>query len=416
MRAPRILFARLPTDTRYPFAGTLPFAGGMPRPARTSLRNIERNAALTENTGNMVIGESLSRILELDRSQCCYLNLPQLLASDWSSERIRDEIKKNFDLVVFLMANAIRADFDLSDLADAASALDTDFMVFGIGMQEALPPALSALPEGSQRLLRLFDRKALVFGVRGLETESWLHSAGLQRACALGCPSLYVYPQNMLGVTPPSWGAAPTAITSGHILSRSPRSLKLVSLFRENKSHYVMQDELLAVARSCAAPESLYNDATGQVRTEVCRPIFERILGTAVPFEHFWYFQNLDAWRVFCTRADYYLGDRFHGGIVAMQAGVPGVFIWNDLRARELSDFFKLPNISVDAIGAAKADELAASLLTNTAFEEFRTAYRHRLDNFSRTLNEHGIKLDSGDPTRTPLTGKIGQFIRNVFS
>lgn len=415
MRLPRVLFTRLPTDTRYPFEGQLPFSDSMPRPARASLRNIETNVSLTENTGNMLIGESLSRVLEIDRSQSCHLNLTRLLALGWNAERIRDEIRKHFDLVVFLMANAIRKDFDLGNLAETVSAIDTDFMVFGIGMQDSLPPTLSTLPEGSQRLLYLFDQKALIFGVRGRETESWLHSVGFSRAKALGCPSLYVYPQNMLAVAPPSGGNTATAIASGHLTNPSPRSQKLISLFRDTKSHYIMQDELLTIARACKGDESLYNDATGRVRTELCKPVLERILGSKIPFDNFWYFQNLDAWRVFCTQADFYLGDRFHGGIVAMQAGIPGIFIWNDQRARELTDFFALPNISVADIGDAKAGELADNLLTNQSLTEFQVTYRQKLDIFVRAFGEHGISVDISGQYRSSMRGNIGQVIHGAY-
>lgn len=387
----------------------------MPRPARTSLRNIETNVSLTENTGNMLIGESLGRILELDRLRSCRLNLTRLLALGWSAEHIRDEIHKHFDLVVFLMANAIREDFDLGDLADAVSALETDFMVFGIGMQDSLPPTLSTLPEGSQRLLHLFDKKALIFGVRGKETENWLHKVGLNRAKALGCPSLYVYPQNLLAVAPPSESSTATAIASGHLTNPSPRSRKLISLFRDTKSHYIMQDELLAVARACKGDERLYNDATGRVRTELCKPVLERILGSKIPFDNFWYFQNLDAWRVFCAQADFYLGDRFHGGIVAMQAGIPSIFIWNDQRARELTDFFALPNICVSDIGDAQAHDLADHLLTTQAFTEFRATYRQRLAIFERTLGEHGIRMDIDSRYSTSKKYNMRQIVPKAY-
>lgn len=416
MRLPRVLFTRLPTDTRYPCEAQLPFSDSMPRPARTSLRNLETNVSLTENTGNMLIGESLGRILEIDRSQSCHLNLTRLLALGWNAERIRAEIRKHFDLVVFLMANAIRKDFDLGNLAEAVGAIDTDFMVFGIGMQDSLPPTLSTLPEGSQRLLRLFDQKAVIFGVRGRETENWLHSVGFSRAKALGCPSLYVYPQNMLTVAPPSGGNTAPVITSGHLTNPSPRSQTLISLFRDTKSHYIMQDELLTIARACKGDESLYNDATGRVRTELCKPVLERILGSKIPFDNFWYFQNLDAWRVFCAQADFYLGDRFHGGIVAMQAGIPAIFIWNDQRARELTDFFALPNISVADIGDAKAHDLVDHLLTQQAFMEFRDTYKQRLDLFARTLGEHGLRLDISAQYSTPKIDNARQIVHKAYN
>jgi polysaccharide pyruvyl transferase WcaK-like protein len=176
-----------------------------------------------------------------------------------------------------------------------------------------------------------------------------------------------------------------------------------------------MQDELLAVARACKGDESLYNDATGRVRTELCKPIFERIQGSRVPFDNFWYFQNLDAWRVFCAQAEFYLGDRFHGGIVAMQAGIPSIFIWNDQRARELTDFFSLPNISVTDIGDAKAHDLVDRLLTKQAFTEFRDTYRQRLDIFAHTLGEHGIRLDLDSRYSTSKRKNMGQIVHKAY-
>ncbi|WP_232470360.1 MULTISPECIES: polysaccharide pyruvyl transferase family protein [Methylococcus] len=177
-----------------------------------------------------------------------------------------------------------------------------------------------------------------------------------------------------------------------------------------------MQDELLTIARTCKGDESLYNDATGRVRTELCKPVLEHILGSKIPFDNFWYFQNLDAWRVFCTQADFYLGDRFHGGIVAMQAGISAIFIWNDQRARELTDFFALPNISVADIGDAKAHDLVDHLLTQQAFTEFRDTYKQRLDLFARTLGEHGLRLDIGDQYSTPKRHNARQIVHKAYN
>jgi len=418
MKKPRVLFAGLSYGTCYPFAGMLPLTESMPRSVATGISNFEDNFALTGNKGNMAIAEAVGRIFDVDRGLSCYLDLPRLRALGWDVERVCAAIHQQFDMVVLVMTNALRPEFDLADWADIVAVLDTDLVVLGLGMQRPLPPRLDALPAGSQRFLETIKQKALLFGVRGHETANWLHSVGIDNAQVLGCPSLYLYPDNFLAIKPPTLSAAPRAITAGYLHSRAPRSRILCSLFRDQHSHYVMQGELLMLAQNYDGGEQLYDDATGKVNAVGCRKFFHGFLGVSPPFAGYWYFQDMGAWRVFCAQGDYYLGDRLHGGIVAMQAGIPAIILWDDLRVREIAELCAIPNRQITSITTERADDLIASLLTAAAAERFRETYRLRLAHFDEATKQCGLRRDHGAPAQpvpSPRSGKYAS-VRGILS
>lgn len=413
-RKPRVLFVRRPYDTSYPYAGGLALAGSLPRSAAAGGKQLQANFGQTGNKGNMAISEALIRMFDIDREHSCSLNLPDLLALGWDLERVRATVRQKFDLVVFGMENAIRPRFDLTAFAMLVEALDTPFVVLGIGLQNPLSVTPDAIPAGSWRFLEVVNRKALFFGVRGRETLAWLHANGLAGAQVLGCPSLFLYPANFLGIKPPQLSPAPFAITAGQLQSPQGRAQVLFSLFRDSAGHYVLQSEMPQLVQSLARKEVLLDDATGRVDAAICRRVFTRLHGAEPPFKSYWYFQTMDAWRVFCARADYYLGDRLHGGIVAMQAGVPAIILWQDLRVRELTALCAIPNADVDAIGAEQAGDLVKRLLTPANLDCFRTTYQLRLAHFDDTLAHCGLQRDKAAPQKKPLRDQTRTFLSKL--
>lgn len=399
---PRVLFVR-PYATQYPFAGVLPLSESMPRSAAAGQQEIATNLAVTGNKGNMAIGEAIGRIFDVDRTRSCYLNLPDLLAHGWDGERLRDAIRMDFDLVVLGMASAIRPQYDFTALAQIVEVLDTPFVVLGLGMQDPLPASTDALAPAAHQFLATANRKALIFGIRGTETQAWLQSVGLANSTVLGCPSMYLYPNNLLALQTPVVKPDSVAITAGHLDMRHRRSHILIALFDGMHSHYVMQDEIKLPAIVSASRKPLYNDATGEVNAAICRAVFGRRHGRTPPFAGYWYFQTMDAWRVFCTRGDFFAGDRVHGGIVAMQAGIPAVVLWNDLRARELTAFCGIPNLHVEAAVGARAGDVARTMLDRGSIEEFKDTYQARLARFDQTLRQCGLQRAAPTPGASQL-------------
>lgn len=78
------------------------------------------------------------------------------------------------------MANAIRPDYDPGAFTEIVEALRTDFVVLGLGKQQIMPVRAEALRPGMRRLLRIFEERAQLLGVRGFETEQWLRGIGIR--------------------------------------------------------------------------------------------------------------------------------------------------------------------------------------------------------------------------------------------
>lgn len=375
----------------------MPRADGMPRAAGSNLESVLELYEETDNKGNMIHGEAPTRIIQCDRSRSCFFSAKQLIVDDqWAAERIADDLNRHFDLVVYSTANAIRPNFDPgTSTVQLLDALKCDFIVLGMGLQSALPATTQQLHPNLASLLTVCDKKSLLFGVRGLETQQWLHAAGFGNARALGCPSLYVYPRNVLAVPAPDASKVRRAVTGGHIHGRVPRSTVLTSLFRGFEAHYVMQEEIpiLIRKRLLEDAQDIYNDATGELNRSLLVPVLEHIHRCSLPFASYRWFQDPNAWRSFAAQHDFYLGDRLHGGVVALQCGVPAVMIAEDRRVAEIADFFGIPKLSLQAAKDVPLLDIVDTLLSAPNIGAMKETYSQRLREFVSAFRAIDIKL-----------------------
>lgn len=382
--------------SRYVYSGAMHQVDGMPRSAGTNVGAAVELYERTGNKGNMIHGEAPTRILEADRSASCCVSVEALdNESRWSAERIADELSARFDLVVYSTANAVRPNVDPGCTAEVLARLRCPFVVLGMGMQQSLPATTDGLHPNLVSLLDVCNRKAAVFGVRGTETESWLRAVGFDKAKALGCPSLFVYPRNILGITAPDPARVRAAVTAGYIYGRVPRSTALVKLFDQFEAHYVMQEEVPILKANGLLPDDpdLYNDATGTLRKETIANVLEHVHRCRMPFASYRWFQDPNAWRAFVSRFDFYLGDRLHGGVVALQTGVPALLMAEDQRVSEIADFFAIPKVSSSETRGEVLREILAERLNAQSIAAMKEVYAHRFREFEATFKAIGAPL-----------------------
>lgn len=105
---------------------------------------------------------------------------------------------------------------------------------------------------------------------------------------------------------------------------------------------------------------------------------------------------------MFCSRFRLFLGDRFHGAVAALQAGVPALIIRDDLSVAELTEFFGIPNLPVTDLGNIGLDELVSRQLSEESLARFKEIYRQRLAAFLETFRELGIPLAITEPAAHP--------------
>jgi hypothetical protein len=250
-----------------------------------------------------------------------------------------------FDRLVLPMAYEIAPDVDYTRLVQVLAAIRIPIVTLGLGIACDPQTPLTALPKSVADLLAVLDGRAALFGVRADVTRDWLHRHGFSRAVALGCPSLHLYPHKILRLEPPP--APPdrlSCLTGGYLLRDAERGRALSQFFAGACATYVLQDELF-VDGVFGEDAVLLDDPRHEVDAAVLNEAVERIHGYRPSFRRYHYFDSLDAWRCCAAAHHVFIGDRFHGSVVALQTGAPAILFLKDVRARELAEFYGIPRL-----------------------------------------------------------------------
>ena len=389
----RLLFGQTISDTRFHFSGSIYRADGIPRSVDTSYEELMRNFSITNNKGNMIIGESVQRLFEFDREKSVYTNIGKLYKYIGNKDEFSQIIKENFDGIVLAMANCIRPGVDLSYLVRVIDAIeDVDIFVFGAGMQQRLDN-INQLKPGTVDFLKILNEKAKIFAVRGDKTRDFLVSNGFSNAISLGCLSIYLYPENIINLEPVSASNVENILSAGY-LSNPKRLAKLAQPFDNDQItvDYVVQSKIFDLVNG----QYFYNDATGEFKGETIRAALKKKFGnkvTQIPFEKFYYFNNVDAWRHCCSRYDLYIGDRLHGGIAALQAGIPAIILYEDARVQELTEFWGIPALSLQDFSSRSLEQSITKCLSLDALAIFKQQYLSKLTKFAYSLDGTGLVL-----------------------
>ena len=394
----RILFHGPGTSTYLPEI-RLPNTSGLRHAATDRLIDLKDSHSLTSNRGNLIHGEAPARIFQCRRRLSAFANLGTLHRI--FGNRLKDVLPNHFDLIVLSAANFISPSRDLTRLRDALNALGdaVPFMVLGAGMQG--DHALSELHPSVQEILDIYNRRAVLFAVRGKQTEGWLHENGFINAKALGCPSMYVFPQSILSIDHTAAhqaGSAAKILTAGYLTIKKgrnfPRGQKLAKALRGARASYVFQDEFFGYGKIIEEHGS-FNDATNMGDRVGLNRLLGSAAGIPLDIENYYYFSETAAWRQVAFGHDAYIGDRFHGGVAALQVGRPGIFLSHDNRVAELTDYFDLPRMTLDELLSEGVGTAIRQRITAGSVAQMKATYRGRFRHFAETLSEHGVKLHS---------------------
>lgn len=389
-----------------PSAAPLQTKVGMPLAVTSTMEGIIAEAhGVSRNPGNLVHVEAPSRTFSVNRTLSCFGNWTggRDEAKGLDAEAAR--VNAGFDAACFSFANVIRAfrDMDteqqrtsmatLAHLAAIILRLEIPVYVFGVGLQDDLPVDRDVIPPELLSLLVAINEKARLFGVRGETTERWLHGIGLTRARALGCPSLFVYPRNVLAIRAPELTASSRIGVAGRLQPHrngTERAIPLRTIGEAFQADYVFQNDLQSLLRGFQ-DRPIYDDATGLLDGDFMREITERRVGFRSPFRGHYFFRDTSRWRMFAHLHDAYVGDRFHGGVVFLQAARPALILQADARVRELTGFLGIPTLPVTDLVEGRVAERVAAALSPEAIGHFHETYRRRLRAYAEACEEAGL-------------------------
>ena len=312
-------------------------------PRVSTAGNVKHELRRIQNTGNYLIGEGVRRALQGVDFQ--HFPFPWLWGAD--GDAVIGHINASYDVFAFAAANMFHPSFDLSHEVRVFEKLTIPIVILSAGIQnaahfgETYPPNFAAFMD----LLR--TRGVKVF-TRGHTTATFLKRHGVAFAEPVGCPSLYAFPQNMRRSLRALKGVAgetdQVIVHSGYLGSVKDTVVDVNVLGGgATRAYYVMQDELALFDYKLDVPDAahVYDETSGRLH-ETPRFPGEDALTREL---HHHVFYNTEQWRAWISRSDFAFARRFHGGIIAAQAGVPSVWLAVDDRTREMLSFMKLPHL-----------------------------------------------------------------------
>lgn len=383
---------------------------GVPMTVPYTMKDMEGDLhGVTHNVGNTVHVEAPPRMLSYNTSGSASTFLAEMYRSHGKDPvATASEISKRFDYVLVSEANVFRLhgrNKDESETrtmrlrinADILDNLTIPFSVIGAGIQSIPGDDLDDFDSNIAYFLQVVDRKAEMLGVRGRATRDWLARAGISRNVkALGCPSLFLYPDNILGISYRALNSESSVLTAGymspkHIKNQFNRVNVTIDIAKSFKTDFVMQDDYYEISREQTLNH--YNEAIGVVDRDFVLSKLQEAGLDASSINRFLHFRNSYSWRICCSGYDAYIGDRLHGGIVAMQAMRPAVIFHADFRVRELADLFGFPSAPISDVIRDGVNVVLEREYTEQRISDFKDNYSDLLKNFQREMANAGLTL-----------------------
>ena len=323
---------------------------GAPRhpPAVDHSNLLEAWHAITQNTGNLLIGHSLAKQLDFD-------------FIDYRSRLDPAEAREQCQFIVIAAANFINERSDFSEWARFIEAADLPCLVVGLGGQAPSFRNEVILKEGTERFLRAFADRSVTIGVRGANTAQLLSDYGVKNVEITGCPSLHMALGEPLPLKKPNLETVDTFVLNGsrdvlvHSVDEAAMTRVIGELYRqaiEHGIHLVLQtetDEMKLLERKLPEPE--LHEATVRItkRVPALASLSPEVVREWVEARTHVFF-DVESWLKFIGPKSVSIGTRFHGNLIAVHAGVPSLFICHDARTLEMCQFTRLPYVEVDRI------------------------------------------------------------------
>lgn len=337
------------------------------------------------NTGNHMFIESIVR--ELGLENCAFLS--DLV--DVSKEFV----ESHFDAIVIPGSNYIQkveTSFLSNNIASLLERYDLPCVLIGVGAQMNLEDKV--FPRTREILARLSERCASI-GVRGELTAEILRKAGIRNVDVIGCPSVFysLKPDFRLEKEARLPAEKKVALNTEY---QKPGVRFLLQLMRKQNTVLIMQNEPVFWYDKASHPfavEAFSREKMRRVMPELVWQDF-RIMRKYLENNSVIFF-NVGEWMAFlrenCAMS---FGTRFHGNMVALQAGVPAVWIKHDTRTSELLELLKLPTFKLSGeIDFEKIYEGAD-------YEPFNVAYPALYANYLDFLHKNGLDSVMLEPVK----------------
>ena len=265
-----------------------------------------------------------------------------------------DAVPASVEVLVIPAANFLHDGADLSRMAELVRAIDRPCLVLGLGAQaenEATPPVLHP---GTLDFLREVSRLSPSIGVRGLYSQEFCRSQGVENTTVLGCPSLLLNPDLCLGARVEARIAALPETSGPYVVHGACIKSVVQSVERElvrlvqlhAGSSYVVQ-------RPVELMKPIYGEPMADAAETAYFARCVSFLGFGGPAALAAFLRlhgripaSINDWVQGLRRYTAAVNTRIHGTMMGIAAGLPSLCICHDSRTRELARQLRVPHLA----------------------------------------------------------------------
>ncbi len=331
---------------------------------------------ISGNTGNSYITYSIIKTLygkfqKVDDIKNLWFYKP----NQYDIDRINNEYSK----VILVLQDNLRL-FDsylehniYEGLAGFFSKIKIPVVVFSLG-SNSFDGQYSTLHQQLNKdlvnFIKVIADKTVSFGVHGQYTIEILKNLGINNVDAIGCPSYFETGRDRVIKKKPL-GADFKVLSGGDFENSKVQNV-----------HYVLQDEKLFMKAMAFDNERILRndferfDPTNSYGKNLIRAYAENNMSV---------FADMDEWREFDKNFDFYIGSRVHGGIMALNAGLPAIITNQDSRAREMAALFGVECSFIDK------DANLREVYNSLDVDKINNNYNQLYDNYCSWLNKNGL-------------------------
>lgn len=345
---------------------------------------------MPENSGNMIHAQAP---LSMFKGAVYARDNPHLMMGYNS---FKEFVNKECSHLIVTFANTLK----VNEISGERFAKTLDFLrqfeckiiVFGLGIQaKTLDLEDAKLPNEAIELLRFLSDKATYLGVRGESTKLVVEkNCGINNVFVTGCPSIFSglksfdevrqnlkYPRGR-----PAFSATRffEDIENKLFLNAFKSDYWLIEPVNKFNHEFYLKSCINNVA---------YEDVPYFLKKLVDKKDTQSVCELQTYFQkRYRLFRDVESWVNFNKEfVSFAYGTRFHANMAALISGKPALWITHDQRTRELTEYMKLPAISIeDAINYDFSEPLGQE-----SYEQFFENFPKLLANFNHYLESNGL-------------------------
>ena len=313
-----------------------------------------------------------------------------------------DFINENFDIYVLPLANLFYKEFIscLDSYSELIEKLKIPVVVIGVGTQASIDgiALFDQINNSVKRFCRAVLARSASIGVRGEFTANYLKKLGFRDILTIGCPSMFLFGENLPIVKKPNIGRySKIAFNYNCYLTKYWNRLRENIIKYPNISFFSQSQRILETILYQTFTADQLDSNSG------LPPGFHDIINYRCDMG---VFLDISTWMSYIKSFEFSFGTRIHGNIIALLSGVPAHVIAHDSRTLELVEYFEIPHTKLSMLDNKI---FAEDFAKQSDYTNYLKNHQFRFDQFVNFLDQNNVPYDFSEEHQFDFNKKLSQ-------